>query len=331
MPSGEESWVYGPVPSRRLGRSLGINTIPAKVCTYACIYCQAGRTTRLETDRSGFYDPEAIRRDVQKRLASLPDGAASADILTFVPDGEPTLDANLGRTIDRLKPLGVPVGVISNSSLLDRADVREDLAEADWVSLKVDAVREPIWRKVNRPCRELRLPAILDGVQAFAEAFAGKRVTETMLVSGINDGEDHLEALSDVIARLKPVTAYLSIPTRPPAEAWARPPDENRLNRAYQILARKVDRVEYLIGYEGDAFAYSGDAANDILSITAVHPMRESAVRELLSWAGAGWDLVDRLMEEGDLTSAVYQGHPYYVRKFKHEPARVEYGSTASA
>ncbi len=328
MASGEGSLVYGPVPSRRLGRSLGINNIPAKVCTYACVYCQVGRTTRLEMDRSGFYDPEAICREVQKRPASSREGTAPADILTFVPDGEPTLDANLGRAIDLLKPLGIPVGVISNSSLANRADVRRDLAKADWVSLKVDAVREPIWRKINRPCRELRLSAILDGMGEFAAVFKGTLVTETMLLAGLNDADDHLAELAGVVARLKPDTAYLSIPTRPPAETWARPPDESRLNRAFQIFADRVDRVEYLIGYEGDAFAYSGDVETDILSITAVHPMREAAVRALLFRAGAGWDVVDQLLDRGDLTAAAYQGHRYYLRKFKPEPTTTESGPT---
>ncbi len=324
MSSGQGSCVFGPVPSRRLGRSLGINNIPAKVCTYACIYCQVGRTTRMARERERFFDPEAIARDVEKRLASSPHGEAPADILTFVPDGEPTLDANLGRTIALLKPLGISVGVITNSSLLDRGDARADLAKADWVSLKIDAVREPIWRKVNRPRREPRLPAILDGARTFAETFSGKLVTETMLLAGLNDGADHLAELADAIARLKPDAAYLSIPTRPPAEARARPPDEGRLNRAYQILAGRAARVECLIGYEGDAFAYSGDAANDILSITAVHPMREAAVKELLGRAGAGWDLVDHLLEQGDLTSAHYQGHRYYLRRFNPKLAATE-------
>lgn len=331
MSSGGGSVVYGPVPSRRLGRSLGINNIPAKVCTYACVYCQVGRTTRMPMARERFYDPEVIAREVRQRLASFPEGETPADILTFVPDGEPTLDAELGQVIDLLKPLGVPVGVISNSSLLDRDDVRRDLARADWVSLKIDAVRDRIWRKINRPRRESRLRAVLEGVQAFAEAFAGKLVTETMLLGGLNDAADHLEALADAVARLSPDTAYLSIPTRPPAETWARPPDEGRLNGAYQIFADRVAHVEYLIGYEGDAFAYSGDVETDLLSITAVHPMREAAVGELLRRAGAGWDLVERLLRKGDLTAASYQGHRYYLRKFKHEPPATESGAAPNA
>ncbi len=316
MTTVDDSRVYGPVPSRRLGMSLGINNIPAKVCPYACVYCQVGRTTERVVERRGFYRPEAIFRAVQDRLASPYAAAMPADYLTIVPDGEPTLDRNLGETIQLLKRLPVPVGVITNGALLYREDVRQELARADWVSLKIDAVREAIWRKVNRPHGDLRLPHILDGLRAFAGLFSGKLVTETMLLAGLNDGDDHLAELADVVGRLHPDTAFLSIPTRPPAEPWARAPDEDRLNRAYLAFSGNAVQVEHLIGYEGNAFAYSGDVETDILSITAVHPMRETAVRELLSWSGAAWSLVDRLLERGDLTAVSYSGHLYYLRTF---------------
>ena len=330
MNADGESRVYGPVPSRRLGMSLGINNIPAKVCPYACVYCQVGRTSERLVERRGFYEPEAIFGAVQNRLASPYSGAMPADYLTLVPDGEPTLDRHLGEIIQLLKRLPAPVGVITNAALLYREDVRQELARADWVSLKIDAAREAIWRKVNRPHGELRLPHILDGMRAFAGIFSGKLVTETMLLAGLNDKDDHLAELADVVGRLHPDTAYLSIPTRPPTEHWARPPAESRLNRAYLAFSDKVAQVEHLIGYEGDAFAYSGDVENDILSITAVHPMREAAVRELLSWAGAAWSLVDRLMERGDLTAVSYRGHLYYLRTFQKRSTTTTGGKPAT-
>ncbi|MBN1866791.1 PLP-dependent transferase [Candidatus Sumerlaeota bacterium] len=163
---------YGPVPSRRLGRSLGINNIPAKVCSYSCIYCQVGRTTRIRSDRRFFYDPNDVFRDVKSKLAKATEVGERVDYLAFVPDGEPTLDVNLGRESMLLKTLAVPVAAITNSSLLWRDDVREDLSRADWVSLKIDAVREPIWRRINRPHKAIRLSQVLDGMLAFAKTFA---------------------------------------------------------------------------------------------------------------------------------------------------------------
>jgi wyosine [tRNA(Phe)-imidazoG37] synthetase (radical SAM superfamily) len=123
---------FGPVPSRRLGRSLGINNIPHKTCTYSCVYCQVGRTRRFQLERAEFYEPEAIAREVRKRTAKLRELGEGIDYLTFVPDGEPTLDLNLASTIELLKPLGIRVAVITNGSLLGREDVRATLMGADW-------------------------------------------------------------------------------------------------------------------------------------------------------------------------------------------------------
>ncbi len=310
---------FGPVPSRRLGKSVGINNIPPKVCTYSCAYCQVGRTTRMQIERASFYDPEDIVRDVQGRLARARQASERVDYLTFVPDGEPTLDANLGEEIVRLKAMGVPVGVITNSSLLWRDDVREELAKADWVSVKIDAVREEIWRRINRPHRGLRLSLNLDGVRTFARSYPGRLVTETMLVQGLNDGDDCVREVADIIRSLQPWKAYLSIPTRPTPEKPVFGPDEESLNRIYQIVAEKVPRVEYLIGYEGNDFAFSGDVENDLLSITAVHPMREEAVSTLLSRAGSSWAVVDRMVGRGELVVTRHDGHLFVLRKFTRE------------
>jgi wyosine [tRNA(Phe)-imidazoG37] synthetase (radical SAM superfamily) len=180
---------FGPVPSRRLGRSLGINNIPPKICTYACVYCQLGRTIKMRVERDAFYEPEEILRDVRGKVEKARGAGEAIDYLTFVPDGEPTLDLNLGRAIDLLKPLGIKIAVITNSSLMWHEDSREALMQADWVSLKVDAVREDIWRRVDRPHGTLQLASIQDGILGFAKTYTGHLVTETMLVEGINDGE----------------------------------------------------------------------------------------------------------------------------------------------
>jgi wyosine [tRNA(Phe)-imidazoG37] synthetase (radical SAM superfamily) len=233
-----------------------------------------------------------------------------------VPDGEPMLDINLGREIERLRPLGLSIAVISNASLIWRQDVRQNLMGADWVSLKVDAVEEAVWRRIDRPHGSLDLSSILEGVLAFARKHTGELVTETMLVAGVNDGEGHLKALTSFLARMQPDRAYLSMPTRPPAEPWALPPDEQTVNRAYHILGREVEQVEYLIGYEGNAFAFTGDVEEDLLSITAVHPMREDAVRQFLARAGATWAVVQRLVAQDRLVEADYDGYRFYLRRF---------------
>ncbi len=306
---------FGPVPSRRLGHSLGINNIPPKICTYSCVYCQLGRTSKMQVKRRAFYEPDDILWGVQEKVAKTKEAGEAVDYLTFVPDGEPTLDIHLGQEIERLRPLGLPIAVITNASLIWRQDVRGDLMEADWVSLKVDAVEEGIWQRVSRPHGRLTLAPILEGSFEFAEAYREQLVTETMLVAGINDSEEHLRAIAGYLASVQPSTAYLSIPTRPPAEKWVRAPDEQTLNRAYQILSERVERVEYLVGYEGNAFAFTGDVEDDLLSITAVHPMREDAVSAFLVRAGAEWAVVHRLVAQDRLAETEYEGHKFYLRR----------------
>ena len=306
---------FGPVPSRRLGRSLGINNIPPKNCAYACVYCQLGRTRKMRVERRAFYEPEKILSDVKDKVEKTKEAAERIDYLTFVPDGEPTLDVNLGREIELLRPLGIKIAVITNATLIGNEDVREALMKADWVSLKVDSMTEEIWRQVDRPHGKLELGSIVDGALAFAKVFRGELVTETMLVEGINDGAEQIRGVAAFLARLKPATAYLAVPTRPPAEKWVRSPKEEVINRAYQILGETLERVEYLIGYEGNAFAFTGNVEEDLLSITAVHPMREDAVSKFLERAMTGWSVVDRLIAWGQLIEMAYQGQRFYMRK----------------
>jgi wyosine [tRNA(Phe)-imidazoG37] synthetase (radical SAM superfamily) len=312
--------VYGPVPSRRLGQSLGVNNIPPKICTYSCVYCQLGRTIRLQSERRTFYDPTDIASDAERQIRKARDRDERIDYLTIVPDGEPTLDIDLGREIGLLKELGIKVAVIENASLLWREDVRDDLSEADWVSLKVDAVTEEVWRKVCRPHSSLRHEMVLQGMVDFADMFKGELATETMLIQGLNDSVEEVEKIADFLATLRPSKAYIAIPTRPPAERWVRPASEQAINRAYQIFDGVLDHVEYLIGYEGNAFAFTGDVEEDLLSISSVHPMREEGVAGLLSKAGSDWGVVRKLLDEQRLIELEYGGNRFYMRRL---PSRV--------
>jgi len=308
---------FGPIPSRRLGRSLGINNIPPKVCTYSCVYCQLGRTMDMQAKPRSFYEPQDIVKDVRDKVEKAKHAGETIDYLTFVPDGEPTLDVNLGQESEALKPLGIRVAVITNASLLWREEVRERVLKADWVSVKVDSVSPDIWRRVNRPHRSLDLGEVLDGVRAFAASFSGQLTTETMLVEGLNDSESDAQQVADFLGTLHPKTAYVSIPTRPPAEKWAAAVAEEAINRFYQVVRTRLESVEYLIDYEGNAFAFTGDVEEDLLSITAVHPMREEAVKKFLARAGAGWPVVGSLLTEGKLKVTEYEGNRYFMRSLR--------------
>ena len=307
---------FGPVPSRRLGRSIGINNIPPKVCSYACVYCQLGRAINMQSTRSSFFPAEQICAEVDERLAQLA-ADEQVDYLTFVPDGEPTLDSNLGSIIAALKKHKLPIALITNSSLMGIPEVREQLNELDWISLKVDAVHEDLWRKVDRPHKEIDFHRMMQGMITFSETFQGRLTTETMMIQGMNAKTEEIDAIAEFLERLEPNISYVAIPTRPPAEGSVRPADEEMIGYAYNRFAERVPRVELLIGYEGNAFSHSGDARDDILSITAVHPMREDAVGELLAKDGAGWEVVTQLIEQKKLLHTDFNGHTYYVRRFR--------------
>ena len=298
---------FGPVPSRRLGRSLGINNIPVKICSYSCIYCQLGRTIKMSIERKKFYEPCKIFKEARKKYDK-------ADYITFVPDGEPTLDINIGKEIEMLKEIG-KVAILTNASLLWREDVRNDLINANLVSLKLDAISEEIWKKINRPHPKLNLDKILEGIMEFSKSFNGKIITETMLVDGINY-EEEFKKIANFLKKLKPSKAYIVIPTRPPAEPWVRPAGEKLIMEAFQIFSRVVT-TEYLIGYEGNEFSSSGNFEEDLLSITSVHPMREDAVKKLLRKDGKDWNIVDRMLKEGKIIEIEYEGNKFYMRKIK--------------
>ena len=308
--------IFGPVPSRRLGRSLGINNIPPKICSYSCAYCQLGPTKQMQVERTAFFKPEDILFEVNEKVKRAKEVGANIDYLTFVADGEPTLDINIGKEIELLKNLGYKIAVITNASLLWRQDVREELSKADWVSIKVDSIGEKNWRKINCPHRSLTLNDVFDGIRIFAKSYQGELVTETMLVKSINDTIDCLKEIAEFLSELKPFKAYISIPIRPPALRWVMCPGEEVINQAYQIFAEGINNVEYLIGYEGSAFSFTGNIEEDLLSITSVHPMREDAVKKFLERAEGTWDVIQTLISGGKIKEVEYRGTKFYMRKF---------------
>jgi wyosine [tRNA(Phe)-imidazoG37] synthetase (radical SAM superfamily) len=235
-----------------------------------------------------------------------------------VPDGEPTLDVNLGKEIGLLKGLGIPIAVITNGALVYRDDVKEDLRKADWVCFKVDAVSERMWRKINRPHQDLDLKIVLGGMKDFATGFAGTLTTQTMLIKGHNDTSEEIAGLAEFTRDLGPAITYLSVPTRPPALAWVEPAGAEVLNSAYQKFAAQGIAVELITGHEEGPFAASGDTERDILGITSVHPMREDSVRELLEQAGKDWSVIRGMLNDGLLLEVEYMGNRFYLRNLDH-------------
>jgi wyosine [tRNA(Phe)-imidazoG37] synthetase (radical SAM superfamily) len=267
-----------------------------------------------------FYEPEKVFNAAKTKVQNVLAKKDTIDYITIVPDGEPTLDQNLGTHIDLLKELGIKIAVITNASLLWDTKIQNNLAQADWVSVKIDAVTPKAWRTINRPHTHLDLDTILKGIKTFSKVYTAELTTETMVVQGINDSEPELKKIRDFIHGITPSKSYVAIPTRPPAEPWVTPPSEQTITTAYHLFAEKITTVEYLIGYEGNEFAFTGNVKEDLLSITSVHPMREEGVKKFLSKAHAGWDIITQLIDAGDMTEVVYKDKKYYMRTLPDTP-----------
>ena len=311
--SASRSLVFGPVRSRRLGVSLGINNIPYKYCSYSCVYCQLGRTIELGVERRPFVEPDVLVDEVSRALEE----SGKVDFVTYVPDGEPTLDSNLGAEIRLLKlELWVDIAVLTNASLLWRRDVRLDLSGADLVSLKVDAASKGVWRRINRPHPSLDFDAVIRGLKEFASEYTGAIITETMLVRGINDDPSELRAIADIIASISPMSAYIMIPTRPPAEPWVRGADAEALALLHEELRSRGISAELLMTDEPPPPASPRDPVKYILSTALVHPLRLDYARMLVRQAGLDPDrVIGELVLRGDVKVVEYRGEAFLIRR----------------
>lgn len=273
------SFVYGPVPSRRLGKSLGIDPIPFKTCNYNCIYCQLGRTVPVTTERRDFFPPEAILAEVFGALKR--HSPEEIDYVTFVGQGEPLLCASLGALIAAVKRLTkAPIAVITNGSLLYLPDVRHELQAADLVIPTLDAADEDTFRRINRSSPGLKIDSIVDGLAAFRREFAGKLWIEVMLVRDVNDGETALRSLASAIDAIQPDRIHLNVPIRPPAENWVRAPEPEGLLRATTVLGSIAEVVPPAHG----AFRLQQELpiAEAIVNILRRHPMSNRELLETL-------------------------------------------------
>lgn len=234
------SFVYGPVPSRRLGFSLGVDILPFKTCSLDCVYCQLGPSVRTTGRRRAYFESREVLAQIRAALASAP----KVDHITFSGSGEPTLNRNLGRIIRGIKrTTRVPVAVLTNATLLTRKDVRSDLLAADVVVPSLDAVQPRLFRAVNRPHPSLDAGRVIQGLARFRREFKGQIWLEIMLVKGVNDAPGHIRALREAIDLIHPDRIQLNTVVRPPAEVSARPLTPRELDRIRRALGEKAEVV----------------------------------------------------------------------------------------
>ena len=232
--------VYGPVPSRRLGYSLGVDILPLKTCTLDCVYCQLGPTPKKSVQRKTFFEQEKIIAQIQDVLNS----GKHIDYITFSGSGEPTLNKILKKLIRDIKKITpIPVAVLTNATLLTEDRVRKDLLEADLVVPSLDAVTQSLFDKVNRPHASLNIDSIIRGLKAFRREFSGQIWLEIMLVKGINDSPAHIQKLKKVIKQVNPNKIQLNTVIRPPAEATAQPLTPAELEEVREVLGEQCEII----------------------------------------------------------------------------------------
>jgi len=301
-----QKFTYGPVPSRRLGRSLGVSPIPAKTCSYSCVYCQLGRTTHLTSARQSFYKKEDILDEI---LAQGKD--AKFDYITLVGDGEPTLCKDLGWLIEETKKkLAARTAVITNGSLLFLEDVRSDLKHADVVMPTLDAGNEKTFRAVNRPHRSIIFDAMLQGLIDFRHDYSGQIWLEVMLVEGVNDSEEELRSIAKAVDMIAPDRVYVVTPIRPPAESWVEPPAPETIIMAQDLIGKAIP----IVGRESGKFDLEeyGDTQQAILEIGSRHPLRQDQAVEIEDAFGIS-GIVDQMLHDGELIRTVYGGVSYLL------------------
>jgi wyosine [tRNA(Phe)-imidazoG37] synthetase (radical SAM superfamily) len=271
-------YVFGPVPSRRLGRSLGIDPVPLKTCNWNCVYCQLGRSAPVVNERKDYCPPDEILAKIEESLAR--HKPSDVDWITFAGSGEPLLHASIGRLIAGVKRMtDLPVALLTNGSFLHLSEVREAVLAADAVLPSIDAGSADMFRRVDRPHPGISFEEQIEGLVAFRQTYGGKFWPEVMLVKGLNDSEEALADIAAVLRRLQPDLVHINVPTRPPAEASVEPPDDEGVMRAVAILGQSARIVVPAVAdFDMDGRETVVDAIIDIVSR---HPMREEEVRRV--------------------------------------------------
>ena len=266
-------FVYGPVPSRRLGRSLGIDPLPSKTCNHQCIYCQLGKTTHFTNTRENYFPVTQIINEMRSAIKI---NQNLIDYITFVGSGEPTLYKDLKDLIIAAKEVSnKPICVITNGSLLNNEEVVEALLLTDVILPSLDAGSENLFKKINRPHPSLKYDEIIQGYISFREKYKGKFWLEIMLMKDINDSKDELTLIRDKIDLIKPDRIDINVPIRPPTEPWVKIPNATVLSKLTEIF-HAYNNINF--PEKGNFLTYSSNFEMELISLIKRHPMRQQQI-----------------------------------------------------
>ena len=300
-------YIFGPVPSRRMGQSLGVSPIPKKTCNYSCIYCQLGRTNRMINERKEFFPLEDILKEFDRCSAEL----EHADVVTIVGEGEPTLYARLGELIKAIQArTDKPVAVITNGALMGDPQVRRELMEADIVLPSLDSYDEASWRRCDRPHKTLCYNDVVEGLKTFSKEYQGQLYLEIMLMHGINDSKEDLLRFRDLIREIRYTKVYLNTPVRPPAEKDVSVSTPETLSYASELL----NGISIEVLASGGFYSELEDDYEAILSIIGRHPMNQHEITGFLNSRNNPdpEGVLKRLREDPKVKPMEYKGYCTY-------------------
>ncbi|MGC9314053.1 MAG: radical SAM protein [bacterium] len=302
-------FTYGPVPSRRLGRSLGIDLVASKSCTVNCIYCQIGSREPSPPVRVSFFPPEDIEADIRSAVES----ADEIDWLTFSGSGEPTLSSDLGRIVRFSKSLdAAPVCVLTNGTLLWMPEVRQEISDADLVVPNLDAATPELFEKVVRPHSSITFEKYYDGLKTFSTEFEGDLHLEIVVLKGINDSEEHFRQLAELVEDIAPSGVWIGTVKRPPAESYVQAVSDETLELASEIIGGKAEIIHDYHGKKGETFSAWG-LADKIIDLLRRRPETAEAIAEGLSANyHEALKAISRLEEAGKIHRREIENRIYY-------------------
>ncbi|MCX6650967.1 MAG: radical SAM protein [Methanomassiliicoccales archaeon] len=302
-------YVFGPVPSRRFGRSLGVNPLPRKTCNYSCVYCQLGRTPKLQAERVALYETAEVIADVKKAI----DSGNEIDYVTFMGDGEPTIALNLGEMAEGVRRFwDGKMALITNGSMFRLSEVRAAASYFDVISPTVSAGDERTFRRLHRPPRSLKLDDVLEGLRLLRDEYHGQIWAELMLVQEVNDSLPSLLNIRKVMRQVGADRVYVNAPIRPPAESWVRPPTKEALQQVFDVFPEAIDMTG---PEEGPFIRNKEEREAELVEIAKNHPLREDQALELLAFAMGEEEAREglrRLVDTGRLRPTKYSGKTFY-------------------
>ena len=304
--------LYGPVPSRRLGRSLGIDLVPHKICTYDCIYCQIGKTTEKTLARKEYAPVTEILEEVGSFLQ---EETSSTDVLSLAGSGEPTLHSQIRSVIEGIKAItSIPVAVITNGSLLYEEEVRQDLLSVDLVLPSLDAVSSEVFRKINRPRKGFSVEKVIEGLVEFRKVYKGQIWLEILFCKGVNDSKEELVRMKKTVERIAPDRIHLNTVIRPPSEKWAVPLNQEKMETMRAFFG---ERASIISEFDRHPPAVTErDIREEILKILKRRPL---SLRDLSKGMGIREDEIEKyiqpLVSEGKIHARVFGDSIYYEIK----------------